>query len=71
MLNVLGDKATQIKNWRFVAVLWKPTCVSVSYGKTTRPERKMGHINVVTSSMQDAESRLSYILVMPLKFLNL
>ncbi|KAF6072271.1 phosphoribosylaminoimidazole carboxylase, ATPase subunit [Candida albicans] len=32
------------------------------YGKTTRPERKMGHINVVTSSMQDAESRLSYIL---------
>lgn len=25
------------------------------YGKTTRPERKMGHINVVTSSMQDAE----------------
>ena len=23
MLNVLGDKETQIKNWRFVAVLWK------------------------------------------------
>ena len=32
------------------------------YGKTTRPKRKLGHINIVTSSMADAEERLRYIM---------
>lgn len=63
MLNVLGDKATPNKELEICRrALETPHASVYLYGKTTRPERKMGHINVVTSSMQDAESRLSYIL---------
>ncbi|KAG0683991.1 phosphoribosylaminoimidazole carboxylase ade2 [Pichia californica] len=31
------------------------------YGKSTRPKRKMGHINIVSGSMSDCERRLAYI----------
>lgn len=63
MLNVLGDKETPNKELEICRrALETPHASVYLYGKTTRPERKMGHINVVTSSMQDAESRLSYIL---------
>ena len=63
MLNVLGDKATPNKELEICRrALETPHASVYLYGKTTRPERKMGHINVVTSSIQDAESRLSYIL---------
>ena len=56
MLNVLGDKETPNKELEICRrALETPHASVYLYGKTTRPERKMGHINVVTSSMQDAE----------------
>lgn len=62
MLNVLG---TQEPNGEFAAcrrALETPGASVYLYGKTTRPARKMGHINIVTSSMKESERRLSYIL---------
>ncbi|EMG50527.1 ADE2 Phosphoribosylaminoimidazole carboxylase [Candida maltosa Xu316] len=63
MLNVLGDKETPNKELEICRrALETPHASVYLYGKTTRPERKMGHINITTSSMGDAESRLNYIL---------
>ncbi|KAI5952788.1 ADE2 [Candida jiufengensis] len=63
MLNVLGDSKIPNKELEICKrSLETPHSSVYLYGKTTRPERKMGHINIVTSSMDDAENRLSYIL---------
>ncbi|CAK9439427.1 uncharacterized protein LODBEIA_P35530 [Lodderomyces beijingensis] len=63
MLNVLGDKQTANKELETCRrALETPHSSVYLYGKTTRPERKMGHINIVTSSMSDAENRLAYIM---------
>merc|ERR1712080_58301 len=63
MLNVLGDKDTPNKELETCRrALETPHSTVYLYGKTTRPERKMGHINIVTSSMDDAENRLAYIM---------
>ncbi|KAG7664466.1 ADE2 [[Candida] subhashii] len=63
MLNVLGDKETANKELEICRrALETPHASVYLYGKTTRPERKMGHINIVSSSMEDADARLSYIL---------
>lgn len=63
MLNVLGDKETPNKELETCRrALETPHASVYLYGKTTRPERKMGHINIVSSSMGDAENRLSYIM---------
>ncbi|EGW31611.1 AIR carboxylase [Spathaspora passalidarum NRRL Y-27907] len=63
MLNILGDKETANKELEICRrALETPHASVYLYGKTTRPERKMGHINIVSSSMSDADSRLSYIL---------
>ncbi|KAI5967823.1 ADE2 [Candida pseudojiufengensis] len=63
MLNVLGDKDIPNKELELCRrSLETPHSSVYLYGKTTRPSRKMGHINIVTSSMEDAENRLSYIL---------
>ncbi|RCK57652.1 phosphoribosylaminoimidazole carboxylase [Candida viswanathii] len=63
MLNVLGDKEVPNKELEICRrALETPHASVYLYGKTTRPDRKMGHINVTTSSMDDAESRLKFIL---------
>lgn len=63
MLNVLGDNDTPNKELETCRrALETPHSTVYLYGKTTRPERKMGHINIVTSSMDDAENRLAYIM---------
>ncbi|CCG25696.1 Ade2 phosphoribosylaminoimadazole carboxylase [Candida orthopsilosis Co 90-125] len=63
MLNVLGDKETPNKELETCRrALETPHSTVYLYGKTTRPERKMGHINIVTPSMDDAENRLAYIM---------
>ena len=63
MLNVLGDKETPNKELETCRrALETPHSTVYLYGKTTRPERKMGHINIVSSSMDDAENRLAYIM---------
>ncbi|KAI3406163.1 ADE2 [Candida oxycetoniae] len=63
MLNVLGDKETANKELEIChRALETPHASVYLYGKTTRPERKMGHINIVSSSMSDVENRLAYIM---------
>lgn len=63
MLNVLGDKEVPNKEIEICTrALETPLASVYLYGKTTRPDRKMGHINVVSSSMEDCEARMEYIL---------
>lgn len=63
MLNVLGDKEVANKELEICRrALEIPHGTVYLYGKATRPDRKMGHINIVSSSMEDCENRLSYIL---------
>ncbi|ODV95121.1 hypothetical protein PACTADRAFT_42709 [Pachysolen tannophilus NRRL Y-2460] len=63
MLNVLGDYITpdaELEKCR--KALETPHASVYLYGKTTRPGRKMGHINIVSSSMEDCQRRLDYIM---------
>ncbi|ONH70165.1 phosphoribosylaminoimidazole carboxylase [Cyberlindnera fabianii] len=62
MLNVLGAKEPNGELETCRRALETPGASVYLYGKTTRPARKMGHINVVTSSMGESERRLSYIM---------
>ena len=62
MLNVLGDEVPNKELEACRRSLETPNTSVYLYGKTTRPQRKMGHINIVSSSMEDCEARLSYIL---------
>jgi phosphoribosylaminoimidazole carboxylase len=63
MLNILGDKEVPNKEIEICTrALETPLASVYLYGKTTRPDRKMGHINVVSSSMEDCEARMEYIL---------
>lgn len=62
MLNVLGDKIPDKELEMCRRSLETPHSSVYLYGKTTRPERKMGHINIVSSSMEDCELRLKYII---------
>ncbi|CUM63176.1 uncharacterized protein PRCAT00000744001 [Priceomyces carsonii] len=61
MLNVLGDKQPNKELEICRRALETPHSSVYLYGKSTRPNRKMGHINIVSSSMEDCESRLNYI----------
>ncbi|ODV78564.1 Phosphoribosylamidoimidazole-succinocarboxamide synthase [Suhomyces tanzawaensis NRRL Y-17324] len=62
MLNVLGDSVPNKELETCRKALETPNASVYLYGKATRPERKMGHINIVSSSMEDAQNRLNYIL---------
>ncbi|KAK6461462.1 Phosphoribosylaminoimidazole carboxylase [Scheffersomyces coipomensis] len=63
MLNILGDKTVPDKELEICRrALEIPHASVYLYGKTTRADRKMGHINIVSSSIQDCQSRLAYIL---------
>lgn len=63
MLNVLGDKETKDKELQICErALETPGASVYLYGKESRPKRKMGHINIVSSSMQESERRLRYII---------
>lgn len=62
MLNVLGDKE---KNGELAVcrrAIETPNASVYLYGKESKPQRKMGHINVVGSSMAEAESKLRFIM---------
>ncbi|KAG7194151.1 phosphoribosylaminoimidazole carboxylase ade2 [Scheffersomyces spartinae] len=62
MLNVLGDDDVPNKELETCRrALETPNASVYLYGKSTRPQRKMGHINIVSSSMEDCQSRLDYI----------
>ncbi|CAN3501582.1 hypothetical protein DICA1_D12178 [Diutina catenulata] len=62
MLNVLGASEPNGELEACRRSLETPHSSVYLYGKTTRPERKMGHINIVSSSMADCEARLKYIM---------
>ncbi|KAK7204641.1 phosphoribosylaminoimidazole carboxylase [Myxozyma melibiosi] len=61
MLNVLGgaEPDSELEICRR-ALTTKGATVHL-YGKTTRPGRKMGHINIVAGSMDECETRLAQI----------
>ncbi|SCU95061.1 LAME_0F10528g1_1 [Lachancea meyersii CBS 8951] len=62
MLNVLGDKTAKDKELETCErALQTPGASVYLYGKESRPQRKMGHINVIGSSMQQCEQKLRYI----------
>ena len=62
MLNVLGDKEVKNKELKICERALQTAGVSVYlYGKESRPQRKMGHINIIDSSMEQCESKLRYI----------
>lgn len=63
MLNVLGDskkKDDELKICR--RALETPGASVYLYGKESKPKRKMGHINIISSSMEDAQAKLKYIM---------
>lgn len=62
MLNVLGDKTVPNGELEICKrALETPHASVYLYGKSTRPGRKMGHINIVSSSDEDCDERLRYI----------
>lgn len=62
MLNVLGDKDEKNKEFEICRrALETPGASVYLYGKESRPKRKMGHINIVGSSMEHVEQQLGYI----------
>lgn len=62
MYNVLGAKEPNGELITCKRGLETPNVNVYLYGKSTRENRKMGHINIVSSSMQDCQMRLDYIL---------
>lgn len=62
MLNVLGAKQPNAELATCKRALETPGASVYLYGKTTRYERKMGHINIISDSMGESERKLQYIL---------
>ncbi|CUS21836.1 LAQU0S04e01904g1_1 [Lachancea quebecensis] len=61
MLNVLGDKEKNKELQTCERALQTPGASVYLYGKESRPQRKMGHINIIGSSMEHCERQLRYI----------
>lgn len=62
MLNVLGEAEKDGELKTCERALATPGASVYLYGKESKPNRKVGHINVVSSSMVECERRLQYIL---------
>lgn len=62
MLNILGGDKPNSELEACKRSLEVPGSIIHLYGKTTRPNRKMGHINIVAGNMQSAEAKLARIL---------
>lgn len=62
MLNILGDETPNRELEACKRALSVPGAIVHLYGKSTRKGRKMGHINIVSSSMDDCEAKLDYIM---------
>lgn len=62
MLNLLGDKDEPNAELKICErALQTPGASVYLYGKESRPGRKVGHINIVSSSMQECQRRLDFI----------
>lgn len=62
MLNILGGDKPNSELEICRRSLETPGSIVHLYGKSTRPNRKMGHVTIVAGSMLEAESRLALIL---------
>lgn len=62
MLNVLGENTKDAELELCRRALETPNASVYLYGKESKPKRKMGHINIVGSSMDEARAKLDYIL---------
>lgn len=62
MLNVLGDEEHDKELQMCRRAIELPNTTVYLYGKTSRPQRKMGHINIVDSSLANCQRKLDYIL---------
>lgn len=62
MLNVIGTKESNGELEFCKRALETPGALVYLYGKSTRHKRKVGHINIVSSSMDECERRLDFIL---------
>lgn len=61
MLNVLGFKEFEGEMGMLKRALETANTSVYLYGKESRPKRKLGHINIISSSMEDCELKLKYI----------
>ncbi|KAG7925366.1 hypothetical protein KL925_004381 [Ogataea polymorpha] len=61
MLNVLGSSNPEEWLQKCKRALETPHTSVYLYGKSNRPGRKLGHINIVSQSMDDCIRRLEYI----------
>lgn len=62
MLNILGDKDEPNAELKICErALQTPGASVYLYGKESRPGRKVGHINIISSSMQECQRRLDFI----------
>lgn len=62
MLNLLGDVNEKDKELQICErALQTPGASVYLYGKKSKPNRKVGHINIVCSCMEDCIKRLEYI----------
>lgn len=62
MLNLLGDNNEKNAELRICErALQTPGASVYLYGKESRPKRKVGHINIISSSMKDCQRKLDYI----------
>lgn len=62
MLNVLGEETKNGELATCRRALETPNASVYLYGKESKPQRKMGHINIVGSSMEEAKAKLDYIM---------
>ncbi|KAA8899131.1 hypothetical protein TRICI_006401 [Trichomonascus ciferrii] len=62
MLNILGGEEPNSELEACQRALETPGANVHLYGKGTRPKRKMGHVNIVAPSMQEAERKLAIIM---------
>lgn len=62
MLNVLGEETKNGELAICRRALEIPNASVYLYGKESKPKRKMGHINIVGSSMEEAKAKLDYIM---------
>lgn len=61
MLNVLGDDETDKELETCQRAIELPNSTVYLYGKSSRPKRKMGHINIIDSSLRNCQLKLDYI----------
>ncbi|KAF5098518.1 hypothetical protein D0Z03_001204 [Geotrichum reessii] len=61
MLNILGDDKPNEELKICKRALETPGAIVHLYGKSTRANRKMGHVNIVAGSMLEAEAKLALI----------